>query len=165
MLIQLFSYPFLHPLKNKYSFSFIIIHTLTPFTKMYQEPFSNFFKQFPSELSFCFFVQYKQENGGELMKKYFLYDEHLGIEIPHLQEDWEDIPEKMQHAILLKWEQVRGKIPDRIKEIEHYINAKQHHLNNEEDFEISCKLNSEIADLASIINASLALVSTHSKRI
>ncbi|EJT17932.1 hypothetical protein B353_26301 [Bacillus anthracis str. UR-1] len=22
------------------------------------------------------------------MKKYFLYDEHLGIEIPHLQEDW-----------------------------------------------------------------------------
>ncbi|AAT60914.1 conserved hypothetical protein [[Bacillus thuringiensis] serovar konkukian str. 97-27] len=118
---------------------------------MYQEPFSNFFKQF-RRTSFCFFVQYKQENGGELMKKYFLYDEHLGIEIPHLQEDWEDIPEKMQHAILLKWEQVRGKIPDRIKEIEHYINAKQHHLNNEEDFEISCKLNSEIADLASIIN-------------
>ena len=86
------------------------------------------------------------------MEKYFLYDNHLGIEIPHLQEDWEDIPEKMQHAILLKWEQVRGKIPDRIKELEHYINAKQHHLNNEEDFEISCKLNSEIADLASIIN-------------
>ena len=58
----------------------------------------------------------------------------------------------MQHAILLKWEQVRGKIPDRIKELEHYINTKQHYLNNEEDFEVSCKLNSEIADLASIIN-------------
>ena len=58
----------------------------------------------------------------------------------------------MQHAILLKWEQIRGKIPDRIKELEHYINTKQHHLNNEEDFEVSCKLNSEIADLASIIN-------------
>ena len=57
----------------------------------------------------------------------------------------------MQHAILLKWEQVRGKIPDRIKELEHYINTKQHYLNNE-DFEVSCKLNSEIADLASIIN-------------
>ncbi|TKV46958.1 radical SAM protein, partial [Bacillus sp. PIC28] len=27
------------------------------------------------------------------MEKYFLYDEHLGIEIPHLQEDWEEIPE------------------------------------------------------------------------
>ena len=26
------------------------------------------------------------------MKKYFLYDDHLGIEIPHLQEDWENIP-------------------------------------------------------------------------
>ena len=68
---------------------------------MYQESFSNFFKQF-RRTSFCFSVQYKQENGGELMEKYFLYDEHLGIEIPHLQEDWEEIPEKMQHAILLK---------------------------------------------------------------
>lgn len=58
---------------------------------MYQESFSNFFKQF-RRTSFCFYVQYKQENGGELMEKYFLYDEHLGIEIPHLQEDWESIP-------------------------------------------------------------------------
>ncbi len=35
-----------------------------------------------------------RKTGGELMEKYFLYDEHLGIEIPHLQEDWEEIPEK-----------------------------------------------------------------------
>ena len=59
---------------------------------MYQESFSNFSNNFVELLSV--FVQYKQENGGELMEKYFLYDEHLGIEIPHLQEDWEDIPEK-----------------------------------------------------------------------
>ena len=54
---------------------------------MYQESFSNFSNNFVELLSV--FVQYKQENGGELMEKYFLYDEHLGIEIPHLQEDWE----------------------------------------------------------------------------
>lgn len=86
------------------------------------------------------------------MKKYFIYNEHLGIEVLNIQDEWENISEQAQHSILLKWEQVRGKIPDRIKELEHSINSKQHHLNNEENFEISCKLNSEIADLASIIN-------------
>lgn len=86
------------------------------------------------------------------MEQYFTYDEHLGIEIPDLQEEWEEIPTAVQHAILLKWEQIRGKIPDRIKELEHIINTKQHKLNNEENFELSCKLNTEIADLASIIN-------------
>ncbi|MBJ8098415.1 radical SAM protein [Bacillus cereus group sp. N11] len=86
------------------------------------------------------------------MKKYFIYNEHLGIAVPNIQEEWEDISEKTQHGILLKWEQIRGKIPDRIKELEHYINQKQHRLNNEDNFEISCRLNSEIADLASIIN-------------
>jgi hypothetical protein len=86
------------------------------------------------------------------MKKYFIYNEHLGIELPNIQEKWEDISEQAQHSILLKWEQVRGKIPDRIKELEHHINQKQYRLNDEENFEISCRLNSEIADLASIIN-------------
>ncbi|GAB6415568.1 hypothetical protein bcgnr5390_27520 [Bacillus luti] len=86
------------------------------------------------------------------MEKFFIYNEHLGIAVPNIQEEWDDISEKTQHAILLRWEQIRGKIPDRIKELEHYINQKQHLLNNEENFEISCRLNSEIADLASIIN-------------
>ena len=80
----------MHPLKNKYSFSFIIIHTLTPFSKCIKSHFQIF--QTISSNFFLFYVQYKQENGGELMKKYFLYDDHLGIEIPHLQEDWENIP-------------------------------------------------------------------------
>ncbi len=101
---------------------------------------------------FLFFGTMETENGGVYMEQYFIYDEHLGIEVPELQEEWEDIPENMQHAILLKWEQIRGKIPDRIKELEYHINQKQQRLNNEENFEISCKLNSEIADLASIIN-------------
>ncbi|MDM5190309.1 radical SAM protein [Bacillus sp. DX4.1] len=86
------------------------------------------------------------------MEHYFTYDAHLEIEVPELQEDWEEIPKNTQHAILLKWEQIRGKIPDRIKDLEHSINQKQYKLNNEENFEISCRLNSEIADLASIIN-------------
>ncbi|MGG2064056.1 radical SAM protein [Bacillus sp. S14(2024)] len=86
------------------------------------------------------------------MEQYFTYDEHLGIELPDFREEWEDIPKTVQHAILLKWEQIRGKIPDRIKELEHIINTKQHRLNSEENFEISCRLNTEIANHASIIN-------------
>ncbi|MDM5156801.1 radical SAM protein [Bacillus sp. DX1.1] len=86
------------------------------------------------------------------MEHYFTYDERLEIEIPDFQEQWEEIPEEIQHAILLKWEQIRGKIPDRIKDLEHSINKKQHRLSHEENFKISCILNSEIADLASIIN-------------
>lgn len=48
-------------------------------------------------------------------------------------------------------EDTRG-IPDRISELETQINRRQDQLADEENFELSCKLNSEIADLASIIN-------------
>ncbi len=57
-----------------------------------------------------------------------------------------------QHDILFQWEQVRGAIPDRIFELEDKINQKQAQLSNESDFPRSCELNSEIAELASIIN-------------
>ncbi|WP_369903457.1 radical SAM protein [Bacillus manliponensis] len=86
------------------------------------------------------------------MRQYFIYNERLDIELPHLQDEWETIPPEMQQAILLKWEGIRGHIPDRIKELEHTINSKQHKLNHEENFEASCRLNTEIAGLASIIN-------------
>ncbi|WP_028400801.1 hypothetical protein [Ectobacillus panaciterrae] len=86
------------------------------------------------------------------MERYFTLDERLGIEIPHLEQEWEEIDKHAQHHILLKWEAIRGKIPDRIKELETMINEKQHQLDHEENFQISCILNSEIADIASIIN-------------
>lgn len=86
------------------------------------------------------------------MKRYFTLNERLGIEVPDLQEDWEEIPEKDQQYILLKWESIRGYIPDRIQELEQAINQKQNQLDHEANFEISCRLNSEIAHLASVIN-------------
>ena len=45
-----------------------------------------------------------------------------------------------------------GLIPDRIISLEEIINTKQAQLSNETNFELSCQLNHEIADLASIIN-------------
>lgn len=82
----------------------------------------------------------------------FQFDERLGISLPILYKDWSLYPEDQQMEILLKWEEYRGHIPDRIVELEKIINEKQAQLNNEEDFVRSCELNSEIAELASIIN-------------
>jgi hypothetical protein len=82
----------------------------------------------------------------------FLYDERLGIELPSLALEWEDYDKQTQQAILLYWEKIRGRIPDRIADLERFINEKQACLEEEMDFKKSCQLNSEIAELASIIN-------------
>jgi gas vesicle protein len=82
----------------------------------------------------------------------FVYNRRLGIQLPRLAHDWEDYHNEAQEEILMKWETIRGRIPDRMKEIEEEINRKQAELYEEENFERSCRLNSEIADLASTIN-------------
>jgi hypothetical protein len=82
----------------------------------------------------------------------FNYDERLGITVPELKDTWEDYSPQVQAEILFKWEKIRGKIPDRIKDLETEINKKQAMLNVEEDFETSCQLNSDISELASTIN-------------
>jgi len=82
----------------------------------------------------------------------FVKDQRLGIPLPQLELDWAQYNKETQQDILLRWEKIRGSIPDRIKELEEEINDKQALLNDEEDFERSCELNSEIADHASVIN-------------
>ncbi|MBD1380116.1 radical SAM protein [Metabacillus arenae] len=84
--------------------------------------------------------------------KWFQYDERLQIEVPVIQKSWDKISKEEQENILTKWEKVRGRIPDRIKELEKEIENKQAQLNEEENFEASCILNIQIADLASVIN-------------
>ncbi|KIY23655.1 MULTISPECIES: hypothetical protein [Mesobacillus] len=86
------------------------------------------------------------------MDDYFLYNSRLGIPLPKFKNNWEEFDLDTQHAILLHWEKIRGSIPDRIAELEETINQKQVQLFNENDFGVSCKLNNEIAELASIIN-------------
>ena len=83
---------------------------------------------------------------------YFLLNERLGIKLPILTMSWEQYDETSQQSILAEWENIRGTIPDRIRELEVDINHKQEQLNNEDEFTLSCKLNYEIAELASIIN-------------
>ncbi|OKL38332.1 hypothetical protein [Domibacillus mangrovi] len=82
----------------------------------------------------------------------FQYDDRLGISIPILTREWAEYQLEEQQFIMHKWETERGTIPDRIQELERSINEKQDALNNEERFATSCQLNTEISELASIIN-------------
>ncbi|WP_209122100.1 hypothetical protein [Alkalihalobacillus sp. BA299] len=82
----------------------------------------------------------------------FIYDERLGIELPFFYKDWDEYTFSTQTEILLRWERIRGNIPDRIADLEILINKKQAALSNEDNFQLSCELNSEISELASIIN-------------
>lgn len=84
--------------------------------------------------------------------KEFTYNQRLGITEPCLKKEWRTYSLENQQEILMQWEQVRGNIPERIKEVETLINQKQYQLFEEEDFNISCIINSEIAELASVIN-------------
>jgi hypothetical protein len=90
--------------------------------------------------------------GGCMHMNFFVYDERLGINIPIIEQDWDDFSEEQQSEIIYHWEQIRGSIPTRIIAIEQAINVHQARLNIEENFVVSCKLNSEIAELASVIN-------------
>jgi hypothetical protein len=82
----------------------------------------------------------------------FIYDSRLGIEVPNLKIPWEQLTVEIQCETLAKWEGVRGNIPDRIKQIEESINYLQNELYQESNFQLSCQINSQIAELASIIN-------------
>ncbi|RKN85001.1 hypothetical protein [Paenibacillus ginsengarvi] len=81
----------------------------------------------------------------------FVFDERLGIELPRLHEDWAALTEAERAALLHDWEQIRGRIPDRIMQLERTIIQKQNQLNTEDDFPRSCRLNTEIAEIASCI--------------
>lgn len=82
----------------------------------------------------------------------FVFDQRLGIHLPELQKEWIEFDTEEQQQILLEWEKIRGTIPDRIAEIEDIINHKQRELDEEFDFPRSCRLNTEISELASAIN-------------
>ncbi len=82
----------------------------------------------------------------------FAYNERLGIRVPRPTDDWDALPRSLREAMLAQWEQIRGNIPDRVKRFEDEIKIRQAMLDEEEDFAASCRLNSDIAELASRIN-------------
>lgn len=89
---------------------------------------------------------------GGMKMKHFEFSRRLGIYIPRLEIEWEKLTELEQESILMQWEEIRGHIPDQIAAIETIINQKQAALDSEDDFTVSCRLNSEISEHASVIN-------------
>ncbi|MFC5700443.1 hypothetical protein ACFPVX_04030 [Cohnella faecalis] len=93
------------------------------------------------------------DNGSESwLALQFRRSDRLGIELPLFSQDWEEMSRERQARILTKWETIRGTIPDHVKRFEERIKALQERLFNEDDFEASCRVNGDIADLASRIN-------------
>ncbi|WP_062047756.1 hypothetical protein [Bacillus sp. JCM 19034] len=86
------------------------------------------------------------------MSVQFIYDRRLGIELPLFEQSWDALDYKIKDVTLKKWEEIRGTIPDRVKEFEEKIRIVHLQLSDEEDFETCCRLNEEMAELASIIN-------------
>jgi len=86
------------------------------------------------------------------LDRQFARSERLGIDLPCLENEWEELPLDRQAAILDRWETIRGRIPDRIFSLEETIREKQKQLFEEEDFVRSCRINGDIAELASRIN-------------
>ncbi|MEI5905468.1 hypothetical protein WAK64_00115 [Bacillus spongiae] len=82
----------------------------------------------------------------------FTYNPRLKINLPNQEIILSHYSSKEQQSILSFWEKCRGNIPELIKAIEININEKQEALSNEDEFEKSCQLNEEIAELASKIN-------------
>jgi len=88
----------------------------------------------------------------EWLDRQFAWSDRLGIFVPSLQQDWDSMTRREQAAVLERWEDIRGKIPDRVMRLEEEIKIKQDDLSDEEDFSASCRLNRDIAELASRIN-------------
>ncbi|GGC93788.1 hypothetical protein GCM10007216_25670 [Thalassobacillus devorans] len=86
------------------------------------------------------------------MEHFFTYDSRLGISVPELPRSFSSYSIEQQAIILAEWENHRGAIPDRVKELEREIDQCLYKLNREEDFEASCRLNNQISEFASTIN-------------
>lgn len=83
---------------------------------------------------------------------YFLYDSRIGIHVPVLEQAFEQYTFEERQLMIVDWENIRGTIPTRVMDLEKDIELKLTEMGNELNFEISCRLNGEIADLASKIN-------------
>jgi hypothetical protein len=86
------------------------------------------------------------------VKYYFEFDERLGIRLPYLEAEWEELSADERQSMIMEWEQIKAKIPDRIMEIEREIDRKQQQVMREDDWDTVCRLYEQIYALASLIN-------------
>ncbi len=93
------------------------------------------------------------EGRGEKMERFFTYDNRLGIKIPALEREWTFYSEKSSAGYPPNMGIHSGTDSrQKFNLLEKSINQKQAALEDETNFIRSCELNSEIGELASIIN-------------
>lgn len=82
----------------------------------------------------------------------FVYDERLDIHVPLLERPFEEYALEERLSMIEVWEDIRGRIPSKVMVLERAIERMLREMSEESDFERSCRINGEIAELASRIN-------------
>ncbi len=82
----------------------------------------------------------------------FVHNERLGIRVPVLDREWYAFSQAEQEAMILEWESIRARIPDRIFELEAQINDLQARASEEDDWDLVCELYVQLYGIASVIN-------------
>lgn len=83
---------------------------------------------------------------------FFSLDSRLGIELPDLSVQFEDLPEDAQENIIADWETIRARIPEQIMKFEQTIEDLLQQVHEEDDWDIIAALFADISDYASRIN-------------
>lgn len=86
------------------------------------------------------------------MNNLFVFDERLGIHVPELTQDWLVYSIEQRSAILERWENERGLIPQRVHEFETEIASLHDAMQDENEWDRTVALMDQINDYASRIN-------------
>ncbi|MCL6631017.1 MAG: hypothetical protein K6T63_00155 [Alicyclobacillus herbarius] len=82
---------------------------------------------------------------------YFRYDDRLQIELPHFPVPFASLPPEVQEEVLVTWEKIRARIPERILDLEQRIEHVLQQVHHEEDWNTIAGYFQQISDYASRI--------------
>ncbi|MBL0386517.1 hypothetical protein JJB07_07635 [Tumebacillus sp. ITR2] len=82
----------------------------------------------------------------------FVFNERLGIQIPVQHHEWHEYTRAEQEDLIHRWESIRSRIPDRIKELEEIIEDRQLKIAVEDDWDRVVELYEDVFFIASVIN-------------
>lgn len=82
---------------------------------------------------------------------FFHHDERLSIPLPSFPQPFEEMAPTEQESVIVTWESIRARIPDRIQELEKMIEFHLENIRETEDWEQIILWFDEISDIASRI--------------
>jgi hypothetical protein len=82
---------------------------------------------------------------------YFRHNDRLCIPLPAFPQPFEEMAPTDQEDVIVVWESIRARIPDRILELEHNIQSHLDTIRETDDWEQIIALFNQISDIASRI--------------